>query len=581
MVKRTLAFFIPLMMFFFPSGEAVAQQFNPEVTPADSLKKFDRPHGDSIIQFNQFGSFGLFSNGISASVRTDKYTVAPRYNYRNFDGYRVHSNEYSHTLNLMLETTPSVNTTLQITGNYFTGADKRPGSLTKSEFGQDPFQADPRAVNRDEKRVATRENLDINYSTAFGKSLNQKIEISGNGVIEYFERSTREYKITTRYIMGVAARYIYTGWFWHRKSEFTVGGGLLHQPERKEEYENFSGQKSDWLEQIESEKTSTASCYLSENFEVVQRKLFALVTGRYNHVIYSVAEQMSPSLSDTKRYDALTPELALNYIVIPAVTLFASYEVNFRNPTDKELESPNPASLYNRELMPQTSAIVKAGFKTNFSKKGTALFFKSLYCKAYFFSTKIDKEIVPYEIFGDEYFRNATRTTRYGVVLESRMELYKELFFSVDYAYAHYIYNAYTANSWETDSTGNIVNIYRDFAGKSEPNIPRNKLGLSLYYKHPVGKKTGIFVKASYQYLSGLWVDDGNTGQTGSYSLVNAVLGFDIKLKHFIISASGGVNNLFDQVYAGYANINSADKRFYNAGAPRNFPGSVNIGYVF
>jgi len=60
-----------------------------------------------------------------------------------------------------------------------------------------------------------------------------------------------------------------------------------------------------------------------------------------------------------------------------------------------------------------------------------------------------------------------------------------------------------------------------------------------------------------------------------------AVLGVDMNFGKFNFLISGGVNNLFDEVYVGFTNTNSADLRFYEAGAPRNYYISVNLGYAF
>ncbi|MFZ4522354.1 MAG: TonB-dependent receptor domain-containing protein [Bacteroidales bacterium] len=572
-IAGVLLIFLSLAFF---SGEVRASK-----APADSLHASDHEQGDSILQFNRFGSFGSFLNGIQARIKTDNYHLFGTYSYRNYNGYLAHSNADFHTLNLMVETTPTKNTRLQIIGNYLNGLEKKPGSLTKSEFESNPYSADPMAVGRDEKRITSKGELQLNYLAAFGKKLHQKIEISGNGQIEYFIRTTKEYKVTTRYVFGLNARYVNNGRIWNRKSEFSAGGELFHQPERKEEFENLGAKQSDWLEQLETEKTSIISCFVSENVCLVENRLSLMVHAKYNHVIYSVAEEMAPSLSDTKRYSALTPTISLHYSVIPAVTLYASYERNFRNPTDKELESPNQASLYNQDLTPQTSTTLNAGVNGTLKRDDEALFFNSLKFEMVLFHRIIHQQILPYEIFGDEYYRNATKTTGYGIELKSRLKIYTDLSLSVDYTYSHFIYNAYTADSWETDSSGTITIIPRDFAGNFESNLPRNNLFMELAYSHPAGKKTDIFARLSYQYFSGRWVDDLNSGKTNPANLVNTVVGVDVKLGHFLLSASARVNNILDQVYVNVATANSADKRFYNAGAPRNFGGSVNIGYVF
>ena len=243
--------------------------------------------------------------------------------------------------------------------------------------------------------------------------------------------------------------------------------------------------------------------------------------------------------------------------------------------------SPDPAFLYNQDLRPQTSATLKAGIKGSWTKKNQVLFFKALHFDASFFTTSIDNEIVQYEIYGDNYYRNASKTNRLGFAVHGKLEVYRDLVFSIAYTYSHYIYKSYTAKSLETDSTGTLVQVTRDFSGNAEPNVPRNNLNLSLSYKHPMGKKIGIFARLSYLGISGVWVDDANSAKTDSYNLVNTLLGLNMKFGHFVFTLSGGVNNIFNRVYAGDSNLNSADKRFYDAGSPRDFTGAVNFGYSF
>ncbi len=552
------------------------------VSPAAIILSIPDPdREDSILQFNQVGSFGLHVNGIRAAIRTNSTGFITSYSYRNFDGYRAHNNDYSHNFDLDFETAPAAHSNLRLALHYLSGVQKRPGSLTRSEFDSVPFHADPRAVSRDEKRITQKGQLDLGYDLKFGRSLNQKIAISGNGQIEYFERSTKEFKITTRYIMGLKANYVYTFHLWNRSSEFTAGWELFHQPERKEEYENYSGQQSDQLEQIEVENTTIASCYLSENFEVAPKKLFLLLTGRYDNVIYRVAEQTGPSRSDKKNYNALSPEISLNYKVFRSITLFTSWEMDFKNPTDKELESPDPGFLYNQALDPQVTRTLKAGVRGSLTRRGSARFFTSLRYDALLYWSRISNEIVRYEIFGDEYYRNAAQTNRLGVKLHGRVEIIRDLTFSLAYTYSHNVYSAYTAMSWEETSPGNITTVSRDFTGNTEPAIPRHNLNLTLGYELPVGKKCGIFARLNYHKSSGFWMDDANSEKSGAYDLVNTLLGVNIKSGHLFLTVSGGVNNLFDRIYVVNANINSANRRFYDAGSPRDFTGSVNLGYTF
>jgi len=535
----------------------------------------------SIMQSNQFGSYGLRINGLKGAVKTDKYGFVTSYSYRNWDGYRGHSSDYENNLNVALGTTPSSNTSLKILGSFINGITRLPGSLTRSEFEQDPLMAGQRSIDRDEKNLSTMGRLDIHYGVKFGRLMNNEIEILTFGSLASYQRATKEYRIISRYGLGLSGKYINTTMFGERENKLTAGFDLSTQPERTEYYDNLSGQRGDQLEQLTSEKASSNVLYLSDNFEIFPEKLFILLYGRYDNDVYKVSEQTVPSRSDRRTFNALTPKLDLDYKATRWLGFNASFDLEFESPAGRQLESPDPFYLYNPSLKSQTSRNFEAGFRISLLKKDSSFFLRNFLLKTVFFKKFIDNEIVSYEVFGDEYYRNADRSDRFGVELESRLEIMKDLTFYISYIYSHFVYKSYNAISIETDSTNNIVQINRDFSGNIEPSVPENNLILSLGYMHPFGEKINTFVKLSYNMMGGMWVDDHNSSKTTSFNLLNASLGANMKFGHFKLSVAGGVNNIFNNVVVGYITANSADKRFYNAGEPLNYAGTLDIAYIF
>jgi len=89
------------------------------------------------------------------------------------------------------------------------------------------------------------------------------------------------------------------------------------------------------------------------------------------------------------------------------------------------------------------------------------------------------------------------------------------------------------------------------------------------------------FIKGLFQSLSGMYVNDANSVETDGYQLLNSTIGLEMFLDNFNILLSGGVNNLLDQKYVGFININSSNGRFYEAGEPRTFFASLKFNYVF
>ena len=535
----------------------------------------------SLVQFNQFGSFGLSDNGLKAAIKTDHYRFLTTYSYLNNNGYRQHSNEYWHIFNVALQAKSGPNSELTILGYFIQGQLKLPGSLTKEEFARDPWLADQRSINRDQKSIGTKGRVDIAFKTRFGKSLNNDLEISGYGKIESYIRSTREFKIVNKFGLGITAMYVNTTRFGRFNNVFSVGGNLYTQPERTEEYENFGGEKSDQIEQLKNEKSGRTGFFCSDHFEIINGKLYALATLKYDYLTYQLTEETLPSRYDKKIFQGFSPELAVTYQIKPWIAAHASYSLNFNPPDDNQLDSPFPASLYNQDLAPQKSQTFELGAASDILNGDSAGFFNRIHCEATLFNTNIENEIVPYEVYGDNFFRNAAKSHQLGFELGSRLEIIRNLNFECSYTYSHLIYKSYTTQSLEADSTGNLVDVNRDFAGNNGPGIPVNSIFLALSYEYPVVKKMNIFAKLSYQGTSGLWVDDANSNKTGAANLLDGLLGIDLKAGKFNVTASGGIDNIFDEIYVGYVTCNSADRRFYNAGAPRNYYISLILGYTF
>ena len=538
----------------------------------------DKP-SDSAVQFNRFGSFGLFHNGIRGGFASGPWNLSGSYGYRNFDGYREHSNEYAHRFLFSSVATPTPDTRVTVGFSYIDELRKSPGSLTKTEFAATPFAADPRAVARDEKRAMRSSALEVGYQALFGRDRNQKFALKGAGNIDNLLKTTREFKIISRYILGAEGLYANTHALAGLKNTVTAGGSVGLQPERKEEYENFSGQKSDQLEQIETERMGSYSVYASDELQLFPDRSFLTLTARYDHITYHVAETTLPARSDVRDYHAFTPGAALTFGVGPGIDARIAFTVDFRPPQDRELESPDPAFLYNHTLEGQVTGTFEAGFTGDVMLRDSGQVFNRIRFSAKAGRLRISQAIVPYEIYGDDYYRNATKTTGFEGGIEADLRIVEGLEFTAGWKFTGLTYKDYTANCYEADSTGNIVVVYHDFAGKTMPDRPDNIFYTSLDFKYKAGSHVILKAGADYRYSDGFWVDDLNSEKTAGFSLVGLRAGIGLRFGGFFADVEAGTENLFDETYAAYATVNSADRRFYNAGAPRGFYGVVNIGY--
>lgn len=533
------------------------------------------------VNFNEFGSFNLRSNGFKTGVRTENYGFLTTYSYHNAKGYRPHSEDYWHILNTVLETTPGDNSSLQIYGYFVDGLIRLPGSLTKAQFDMDPFQSNPRDISRDTKRITKKGRLGLQYNTYLDEEKHHQLELTSYGTIKYFERTAATYRVMNRTGIGASARYVLNTRLFGLGYEFSVGGDLLYQAGPVEEYDNINGKKGDNLSSLTDEIIENVGGYFQHSLNLIDQHLDLLFTGRYDKVVFDTRNQLLEVKSATRRFEAFTPKIALSYKITPTVAAYTSYGLSYDTPAGNELDnyptSSNPNPLLNPDLQPQKSRNVEIGIKGNLQYPDDDVF-RSLYFETTLFNSRIEDEIVPFEVFGGEFFRNSAKTNRTGIEIGANVEVVRGLKFRSAYTLSDFSYGSYTARTIELDSAFNIVTVDRDFSGNIVPSIPKHNLSLTLSYEHHLFETITGFVKANYLNVSGMYTDDQNSEKTDGYQILNATLGIDVSVEHLSILISGGVNNITNLTYAAFVNINSASRQFYEAGEPRNFYGGISLG---
>lgn len=535
------------------------------------------------LLFNDMGSFNIRRSGFKAGIREDNQAFLATYTYHTSKGFRNHSEDYWHILNTVYEFFPGENSNFQLLGYFVDGLIRLPGSLTKQEFEEDPLQAAQREVDFDFRRISKKGRIGLRYSTKFGEALNNQIEVTTYGTIKYFERTSRTYRILNRYGLGTTVRYVNSSHFFNRLNEFSVGGDVLYQTGPIEEYRNLGGKKDDVNIGITDETIGNSGFYILNNFEIIPDKFAFLFSGRYDNVYFDQKDQLLESRNSLRRFDAFTPKAALNFKITPSIAVYTSYGLSFDSPAGNELPnypiSSEPGVLLNPDLKPQRSKNFEAGLKGQIINPDND-FFRNIFFETTFFNSIIEDEIVPFEVFGDVFFRNSAKTTRSGIEFGTNLEIFHGLRFATSYTYSDFNYDTYITETIELID-GQIVTEEKEFSGNEVPSIPEHNLLISLSYEQNFAALFTGFGKISNQYVSGMYVDDQNSDKTSDYSILNASLGFEMRYEHFNLRLSGGLNNILDKKYVGFININSTSFRFYEAGEPRNYFLSFNFGYTF
>ena len=531
-------------------------------------------------QFNEFGSFDLRRNGLKFGVRTDKYGLLGTYSYHNYKGFRPHSEDYWHIFNTVVDLLPGDGTNLQILGYFVDGLIKLPGSLTKDEFNEDPYQASQREVDRDSKRITTKGRLGLKFNTKFGKNNNQEIEVLPYGTIKYFHRTSAEYRIMNRYGLGSSYRYINKHTIAGLDNEFSVGGDFLYQTGPIEYYNNIGGQKGDQLVALTDETIGNNGFYFSDFLELYDKRFYLLVTGRYDNVYYETVDRLLESRNAFRRFEAFTPKAALNFKLTHSVAIYTSYGLSFDSPAGNEMDnyptSSDPSILLNPDLNAQKSKNFELGIKGNILIPESQFFYNIIF-EATFFNILIEDEIIPFEVYGDVFFRNAAKTNRTGLEIGGSIGVFEGLTLQASYTFSDFVYDDYIALTVDE----NLDTLTQNFTGNSAPSVPKHNLFFALAYNYPITNQITGYIRGSIRYVSGMYIDDANSDKTADYTIFGTDLGFDMTIGRFNLLISGGINNIADKVYVGFININSSSGRFYEAGEPQNFYAGIRLGYIF
>ncbi|MBN1632617.1 MAG: TonB-dependent receptor [Ignavibacteria bacterium] len=530
---------------------------------------------------NEFGSYGLRQNGFKVGVINEDLRFLLTYSYRNYDGYREHSQEYQNITNSVIETYLSRGTKLSVLLNSAIGTIKLPGSLNKANYNSDPNTANPTDLSRDSKRISRKGRLGIRFNTLFGKYNENEIEVTGYGALKDFDRTARTYRIFARYGIGGGFRYINRMDIANFSNEFSVGSDVYYQTGPITEYQNINGTKGDQLLAQTDETISNVGFYFQDQFSIIQNKLDVLVTGRYDNVLFDQKDMLLGVKSANRGFDKFTPKIALNYKFTQGIAAFTSYGLGFDTPAGNELDnypfsSDNGDGLLNPDLNPQTSNNFEVGIKANVPT-GQRNFLKSTYVELTFYNLSINNEIIPFVVDNTVFYRNAAKTNRTGAEFGLKTEIVKGLTLRSAYTYNDFKYKDYVARI--IDANGIITDTkYED---NIVPSVPKHNISVDLMYEYNFSQHVRAFIKGNYHYIDKMYVNDANTENAEAYYLLNSMLGIDISYKGISLLAHAGINNILDKKYVAFININDANNRYYEAGPESNFFGTFNIGYTF
>lgn len=459
-----------------------------------------------------------------------------------------------------------------------------PGALTLQEYNEDPLQAYSLAVSQDFKRDTKKGRLAVDFKTFLDGKENNEFEVTGFGGFRNIEQTDiLTYNILNRYSVGTFLRYRNKTKIAKRDNDFNIGFDYAFQSGPSTDYDNVGGQRSTVISNEIEDNAGNMGLYFYDEYNLIKEKLDIFISGRYDKFIYTRNVLLYNGLKDTTRvFEQFTPKIAMDYKLTKSIALYTSYGLGFDVPSVSELNNFTTTSnirvAYNPDLKPQKSKNFEIGLKGNLLNKKHTEWLRKLTFDATFFYYQLSDDIVPFNVSGQSYYRNAARTNRTGLELGFQSEPLEGVELTVNYIYTHFKYNSYDALVYDTNTT---LTYHQDYSNNFMPSYPSHMINFILGYEYEISRHINGVLQFDCDYTTKMFVDDKNSQSTSPYFTVNPMAGINVILGKINIIGYIGSTNLFNRKYVGFININDYFGRFYEAGEPRNTYGGINISYKF
>lgn len=236
--------------------------------------------------------------------------------------------------------------------------------------------------------------------------------------------------------------------------------------------------------------------------------------------------------------------------------VYATVGTSFETPTFTEFANPDGGGGFNEDLEPAFAVNREVGARGSLGE--------NLDYNLALFSVRVKDEIVV-AADGDErdFFENAAETRREGVELGLEHFTTDSVTLYGSYTWADYRFRDFTDGEGES------------FDGNRLPGLPRDEVFVEAAWRDG-----GRFVIVDARHVGGVFADNANEVDVGSYNLVNARLGREWSAgTGESLQAWVGIDNIFAEEYFANIRINAAGDRYFEPAPERLVRAGVEVTF--
>lgn len=521
------------------------------------------------------GSDGLFNGRLTAGGVSGDLDGQITVETKQFDGYREHGGQDRAGLYANAGWQVSDEFSLRAYATYVDNKEQLAGPLTRTEFDEDPYQAQSSAItgnfqlNVRTRRLAAKGTWDINEGSRleFGLSYEDQhlyhpivdkvlVDFDGPGSLEPVEVFSLLRDADQRTVAGTVRYNVTVG-----DHDVLAGLNVADTHEHGGNYRNDGGRRNG-LSALTNKRSDSVEVFLVDRWKFAPD--WTLVYGAQGVVTgrdVSTTDVASGSVVNPKDdYSSFNPRVGVIRGLSPTSELFASASRLYEAPTTFELEDDARGDGSTLDAM--HGNVLEIGLRGATADAADATRWhweaSAYYARLHDEILSIDDPAAP----GTSLSANVDRTVHAGI----------EVLVGASFPFgsgAHRIEPLVSASYNAFSFDGDAV-----YGNNDLPAAPEYAVRGELMYRHD----GGFFAGPTFDLVGSRYADFSNTYRVASYSL----LGLRAGIERQRWSVFGEVRNLLDKEYVGVLTVKDragADDALLQAGAPRSV--SVGVRYQF
>ena len=494
------------------------------------------------------------------------------------DGYRVHTRYWADNFYGKLKYTTSENISIQPVIYYTDFFNENPEGLNIAQVAEDPTQANPDAVPKNEFMETKR--FSVGTVSKFLLNENSKIDVTA------FVRSTKYTESVPSSVIhrsystpGGSVQYSLMLSTNNLRHTFSIGSDIQFQTVDEYKRPNLGGaiEDSKIYQSNQIMKQRGTGAFLIYNL-LIDEKLSVMLSSRYDNIHNELEDKLKDpfDLSDKKDYEKFTSRIGITYSPFNNFNLYANWGQGFTPPAIEELAN-NPYAFggFNNQLTYAQSNGAELGVRGYFNDA------KLNYDLAFFYlNTQNDFDRFrtpdrPLETFyrNTDSFGNAIGSNRVGIETYIEYLLCKEVEVRAAYTYSVFKYALKTPLKIIMDDP-TIVKYSKD--GNFLPNSPEHQAFIDIQYDILSNFNVGI----SSEIYSRSYIDGANIDKESvpGFALWNFRVAYDMKIQDVSCELNLFGKNIFSKKWIAFTEPDPGGNS-YQPGTPFEIFGGIKIKF--